>query len=263
MRRSTAEALGNFGPAAKPAVSELLKMLNNDDEITRVNAAVALWKIDRHPKALPALLEMLRHGNSSQAYPAAVALGQMEKEADKIAPALIEALHAPSADVRRAAARSLGQLGKAAFPALKKANALQDPDADARRMVIEALSWMGPDAVPALIAALKDASPAVRRAAARRWATLAPRPKRPAPRWRLPPAIRRRTFAPPRPRPCSAFRPSRPHTACAVGQNIKMAARGPSCREGLLCAGCWKTLSLSLNHRTSVPSGTEGTYLRF
>ena len=72
-----------------------------------------------------------------------------------------------SADVRRAAARSLGQLGKAAFPALKKAKALQDPDADVRRMVIEALSWMGPDAVPALIAALKDASPAVRRAAAR------------------------------------------------------------------------------------------------
>jgi HEAT repeat protein len=34
-------------------------------------------------------------------------------------------------------------------------------------MVIEALSWMGPDAVSALIAALKDRSPAVRRAAAR------------------------------------------------------------------------------------------------
>ncbi|MGO9115893.1 MAG: HEAT repeat domain-containing protein [Thermoguttaceae bacterium] len=167
VRRSTAEALGSFGPAARPAVSELLKMLNNDDEITCVNAAAALWKIDRHPKAVPALLEVLRHGNSSQMYATAVVLGQIEKEADVIAPALIEALHAPSADVRRAAARSLGQLGKAAFPALKKANALQDPDAEARRMVIEALGWMGPDAVPALIAALNDASPAVRRAAAR------------------------------------------------------------------------------------------------
>ena len=82
VRRSTAEALGNFGPAAKPAVSELLKMLHNDDEITRVNAAVALWKIARHPKAVPALLEMLRHGDSSQAYAAAVALGQMEQDAE-------------------------------------------------------------------------------------------------------------------------------------------------------------------------------------
>ena len=167
VRRSTAEALGNFGPAAKPAVSELLKMLNNDDEITRVNAAVALWKIDRHPKAVPALLELLRQGNSSQAYAAAVALGDMGQEAKTIAPALIEALHSPSADVRRAASRSLGQLGNAAFPALTKAKALQDPDAQARRMVIEALSWMGPDAVPALIFAMKDASPAVRRSAAR------------------------------------------------------------------------------------------------
>jgi len=48
---------GSFGPAAKAAVGELLKMLNNDDEITRVNAAAALWKISRHSKALPALLE--------------------------------------------------------------------------------------------------------------------------------------------------------------------------------------------------------------
>ncbi len=167
VRRSTAEALGNFGAAARPAVGELLKMLDNDDEVTRVNAAVALWKIDRHPKAVPALLEMLRRGDASQAYPAAVALGHIGQEAERIAPALIAALHAPSADVRRAAARSLGQLGKAAFPALNTAKALQDPDAEARRMVIEALSWMGPEAVPALMAALKDASPAVRRAAAR------------------------------------------------------------------------------------------------
>ena len=55
VRRSAVEALGNFGPAAKPAVSELLRMLNNNDETTRVNAAVALWKIARHPKAVPAL----------------------------------------------------------------------------------------------------------------------------------------------------------------------------------------------------------------
>ena len=167
VRRSTAEALGNFGAAAKPAMSELLKFLANDDEITCVNAAVALWKIDRHPKALPALLAMLRHGDSSQAYAAAVALGQMQQEAEKTAPALIEALRAPTADVRRAAARSLGQLGTAVFPALEKAHALQDPNAEVRRLVIEALSWTGREALPLLVAALGDASPAVRRAAAR------------------------------------------------------------------------------------------------
>jgi len=165
VRRSTAEALGSFGAAAKPAVSELLRMLNNEDDITRINAAVALWKIGRHPKAVPALLEMLRGGDPSQAYAAAVALGQMEKEAETVAPALIGALHAFSADVRRAAARSLGQLGKAAFPVLTKA--YQDPDVEARRMVVEALGWMGPVAVPRLTWAMEDASPAIRRSAAR------------------------------------------------------------------------------------------------
>ena len=104
VHRSTAEALGNFGAAAKPAVSELLKMLNNEDEITCADAAVALWKIDRHPRAVPALLRMLRQGNKSQAYSAAVALGQLESEAEVVAPVLIEALHAPDGDVRRAAA---------------------------------------------------------------------------------------------------------------------------------------------------------------
>jgi HEAT repeat protein len=167
VRRSSVEALGNFKAAAKPAVPELVKMLADDDEVTRVNAAVALWKIEQHPKALPALLEMLRHGKPPEPYHAAVALGQMESEAATVAPALLEALQDPDADVRRAAARSLGQLGRAAFPSLGKAKALEDPNPETRRLVIEALGWMGPVAVKPLTEALKDKSPAVRRAAAR------------------------------------------------------------------------------------------------
>ncbi len=171
VRRNSVEALGNFGPAAKSAVDELIKLLGDDDEVTRVNTAVALWKIERHPKAVPALLEMLRKGKSPEPYHAAVALGFMVSEADATAPALIEALRADAdsdnGDVRRAAARSLGQLGKAAFPALKKANALADPDAEVRRCVVESLSWMGTIAVRPLTASLTDTSPAVRRAAAR------------------------------------------------------------------------------------------------
>ena len=216
VRRSTAEALGNFGPAAKPAVSELVKMLRNDDEITCVNAAAALWKIARHPKAMPSLLQMLRQGNPAQAYAAAVVLGQIEKDADAAAPALIEALHAPDADVRRAAARSLGRLGRAAFPALQKSHALQDPDADTRRMVVEALSWMGPEAVPALIVALKDGSPAVRSAAARAWAAGAEaRSGRSA--LETAASDSREDVAPPRPKPFAA---SRCHDAFVIARCV-------------------------------------------
>ncbi len=167
VRRASVESLGNFAATAKPVVPELVKLLADDDATTRVNTAVALWKIDRHPKAVPALLEMLRNGASPEPYLAATALGQMQPEAAAVAPGLIAALHSSDGDVRRAAARSLGQLGKAAFPALGQAKALEDPDPEARRLVIEALAWMGPQAVNPLIAALKDKSAEVRRAAAR------------------------------------------------------------------------------------------------
>ncbi len=190
VRRASVEALGSFGAAAKPVVPELVKLLADDDATTRVNTAVALWKIDRHPKAVPALVEMLRHGarpasGDLEPYLAAVALGQMEADDDPaswvpaVAPALIAALHDADGDVRRAAAHSLGELGKAAFPALGKAKALEDPDPEARRLVIESLSCMGAAAVAPLTAALADDNPGVRRAAARSLGTLG-RDARPA-----------------------------------------------------------------------------------
>jgi HEAT repeat protein len=173
VRRASVESLGDFGAAAKPVLPDLVKLLSDDDPTTRVNTAVALWKIDRHPKAVPALVEMLRHGTPPEPYLAAAAMGQMEADAAAVAPALIEALHHSDGDVRRAASRSLGQLaghprsGSAVLPAIGHAKALEDPDPEARRLVIEALGSMGPAAVTPLIAALKDESPPVRRAAAR------------------------------------------------------------------------------------------------
>ena len=165
VRRNSAEALGNLGPAAKPAVAELLKLLNDEDAIVRVNTAVALWKIQQHPKAVPSLLEMLRSGKSPVAYQAAVALGRLGAEPETIGPALVEAFHQTDADVRRAAARSVGQIGRSAFPAIKKA--LDDPDDEVRRTAVESLGWMGPVAVRPLVAALANEKPAARRAAAR------------------------------------------------------------------------------------------------
>ena len=167
VRRNSVEALGNLGVAAKRAVPDLLKLLGDEDLVTRVNAAVALWKIDHHPQAVPALVEMLRHGTPPAPYEAAVALGRLGAKPEVVAPALIEAFHQPDADVRRAAARSLGQLGRTALRALRDKKALDDPDEDARSTVVEAMGWMGPDGVKPLVNALGDKSPAVRRAAAR------------------------------------------------------------------------------------------------
>ncbi len=167
VRRNSVEALGNLGPAAKAAVPELVKMLDDDDDVTRVNAAVALWNISLHAKALPALLGMLRRGDPTAAYQAAVALGLLEAEPPLVAPGLIDAFRHADADVRRAAARSLGQLGPLAFAALDEKKTLADADPAVRSTAVEALGWMGPTALSPLVKALADKSPAVRRMAAR------------------------------------------------------------------------------------------------
>ena len=132
VRRNSVEALGNLGAAAKSAVPGLLKMLANDDEITRINAAVALWKIDHHPKALPTLLEMLRHGTPPEPYEAAMALGRMDADPAAVAPALLDVLAAEDADVRRAAAWSLGHLGRPALPLLADKKGLAASNAEVR-----------------------------------------------------------------------------------------------------------------------------------
>ena len=181
VRRNSAAALGGVGAAAKPAVAALEAALQDKDATVRVNAAVALWQIDRHAKAIPALIEMLRQGSESAPYEAAVVLGRLgaaktgtgsERSevpvpvfAETVVPALVEALRHADADVRRAAARSLAAIGPPAEAALKEVVA--SPDAETSRGAVEAFGWMGERALPQLIAALKkDAKSEAARVAA-------------------------------------------------------------------------------------------------
>jgi len=165
VRRNCPVALGNLGAAAGPAVPALLGLLQDEDATVRVNAAVALWKINRHEQAIAALMEMIRSGPTPAAYRAAGALGRLGAEPDAVAGALVQAFHHADRDVHRSAAKALGQLGPAAIAALKRP--LADPDPEVRRSAVEALGWIGPKAVPDLIAALNNEAPEARRAAAR------------------------------------------------------------------------------------------------
>lgn len=168
--RNAPRALGNIGPVAKPAVEPLLDMLDQEDATARAAAAVAVWQIDRHPKALLALEKMLAAGKDSQPHQAAVALARLGPEAGPAAAALVKALGHADADTARAAVGALAGMGNVAIAPLEKA--LASPREQVRGNAVEALGKIGAQAVPAIIEALADSSPAVRRAAARGLARL-------------------------------------------------------------------------------------------
>jgi HEAT repeat protein len=196
VRRNAAEALGRFaaveqslpsplagegqgvrgrgvqGRKSSPAVAELLKRLDDQDAAVRVSAAVALWRIQRHPKAIPALESMLRDREGSTACLAATAIGELGADALPAVPALAAALAHPDADTRRAAAFSLGRIGPAAIPAIR--SVLAAADSSTKCQAVEALGSIGPSAVAALIEAFGDPSPPVRRSAARAVGRLGP-----------------------------------------------------------------------------------------
>jgi HEAT repeat protein len=109
-RRNAAWALGQFGPAARVATAELVKLLDDQDPVVRVQAAAALWKIDRRGEAAPTLLEVLRSRQGNGPYAAAVALGELGPDVPGALKGLAEALRDPDEDTRRAASRSLKRL---------------------------------------------------------------------------------------------------------------------------------------------------------
>jgi HEAT repeat protein len=157
VRSTAAVALRKFGPKAEEAVPALVKGLKAEDETGqfRMDAAEALWRIDKHPAAIPALAETLRNKRLSDRILAASALGRIGSPA---VPALIKAVEDTDAYVRRAAAAALenvGPIGRPAIPALTRA--LDDESAFVRVHAARAL-WrldQHPAAVPALAEALK------------------------------------------------------------------------------------------------------------
>ena len=110
-RRLAAGALGRIGPDAAAAVPVLEKALQNEDPLYRIQAALALWKISRHPQAIPALEAALKLDDPEAPFQAALALAAIGAEAKVAGPALVAALGHDDADVRRAAGRAVAGLG--------------------------------------------------------------------------------------------------------------------------------------------------------
>jgi HEAT repeat protein len=180
IRGSAAEALGQFGPVARPAIPRLLDCLNDPDTTLRGTAAEALGRIALEPQrvvpalraavqtpgsggdkaiealgrfgpaareAVPTLVEELREDRLHDRRGIVFALTHIGPEAREAVPALVDVLLAERGNLRSAAAETLGRIGPAAAPAVPAlCEVLGASDTDAQRNAITALGEIGPAA---------------------------------------------------------------------------------------------------------------------
>lgn len=115
-RSGAVRALGNIGPEASAAVPDLVELLGGKDGEMRAYAAGALWKINRHPRAIPTLLEELKNPSYDKPYAAVVMIGEIGPPAKEAVPDLIKTLSHRELFVRKEAARALKKVDPRSMP---------------------------------------------------------------------------------------------------------------------------------------------------
>ncbi len=168
-----AARFGEMGPAAKIEVPFLVKALKNNDEDTRVGAAMLLGLMGPDAAgAMPALVDRLDDPVTTVRAQAADALSKMGPGVVQFMPDLIDSLRDDDANVRISASFALGNIGPGAVKAVPAlAKVLRDPDPWVRSNAAYALGKIGPgakEALPALEGMSNDIDPAVKKNAA--WA---------------------------------------------------------------------------------------------
>lgn len=165
-RREASYQLLHLGAAAKPALPDLIKALDDQDKQVWSNAISTIAALGPDAvDAVPKLLESLDSRRSQGRYRdqgqyllrAAYALARI---GDAAKPQLLAALKDKDTGLRIGAAKALGGMGPAAKEAIPSLiENLGGGDQDLRNEVIEALGLIGGEAVPALKDALdsKDA----------------------------------------------------------------------------------------------------------
>jgi hypothetical protein len=147
VRKITADLLGQLGPKAVFAKSELLGSLKDKLAAVREDSAKALGQIGPDAKdAVPGLLRTLKDPDREVREQSAKALGLIGQPSDEALTketiaSLAQALKDEEGDVRMHSARSLGRMGRdatTAIPALKEA--LKDPDERVRKEALDALA---------------------------------------------------------------------------------------------------------------------------
>lgn len=142
-------ALAGIGPAAAPAVPELIKSLSSKERDVRGTACYALGKIgDEAAAAVPELKRCVEELGPDDQLPFLWTLLKLQPNdrelGEKAVPLLTAALDSPDPLVRAEAADALGQLGESAKPALEALRQrMQDPSREVRQAAETALQRLG------------------------------------------------------------------------------------------------------------------------
>jgi HEAT repeat protein len=99
VRLWAAHALGKIGAKAKGAVPKLETALKDPSGLVRVEAALALWRIDQHKEAVPALTRELKDAGPEVRSGAAEKLGVIGPPAKAAVPGLVEGLKDPGVTI--------------------------------------------------------------------------------------------------------------------------------------------------------------------
>lgn len=110
-RRYAAKALGRIGGSDSDAVRVLEEAIQNEDPLYRVEAALALWKMTRHEKAVPTLVSIIQQNTAEGPFEAIMALSEIGPDAGAAIDTLVATLKHDDPDLRRAAAKVLAQFG--------------------------------------------------------------------------------------------------------------------------------------------------------
>jgi HEAT repeat protein len=161
MRLQAAEALAEFGEAARPAAANLVQAVNDEDSEVRAAAIATLGLLAAEPDtALPALAARLRDETATRRGPiwvvAALALGSYGRAA---LPHVTPALKNESAVACRGALLAIDRLGKDANATVPELILILQRNApEIRIYAINALRAIGPDAKDAVPEIIKHLS---------------------------------------------------------------------------------------------------------
>jgi HEAT repeat protein len=168
VRWSAAHALGSLGQVARKAVPDLAAVLDDADHWLRVVAAEALWKVDKHPAAVPALVKVYESAGRNDRIDAVYTLRRLGADARAAVPALVRGLKDEDDTLACRTAETLGAIGPAAKDAIP---ALVRMMRDTKRpgccdSAAFGLRDIGEASVPVWVEALRDKDPYLRKHAA-------------------------------------------------------------------------------------------------